>query len=367
MRSSFSKLLSLAGIELNGSRSFDIRVHDERLYKRVFADGSLGLGEAYLEGWWDCDDLSQFFFLICRSGINDKILPWQCLVHGAMARVFNLQSKRRAHHVGEYHYDIGNDLYQSMLDRNMIYTCGYWKNSANLEEAQNAKLDLVCKKLGLKPGMRLLDIGCGWGGLLKFAAENYGVSAVGVTISKEQVELGQSLCSGLDVEIRLQDYRDLNDTFDRIVSLGMFEHVGLKNYRIYLETVAKNLTPDGLFLLHTIGGNQSENMTDPWINKYIFPNGEIPSIAQIGSAMEKLFVMEDWHNFGADYDKTLLAWYENFQKNWHALESHFDPVFYRRWKYYLLSCAGSFRARNVQLWQLVLSKPGMVESYASVR
>ena len=270
--------------------------------------------------------------------------------------------------VGVKHYDLGNDLFIRMLDKNMNYTCGYWRNATNLNEAQLNKLELTCRKLMLKPNMRILDIGCGFGAFAKYAATNYGVKVIGVTISKEQCEYAKQNCSGLPVEIRFQDYRDItNEKFDRIVSLGMFEHVGHRNYRTYMEIVRNCLNDDGLFLLHTIGNNLSTVYGDEWLNKYIFPNGMLPSIAQIANASESLFVMEDWHNFGAYYDKTLLAWFENFNDNWDQLKDHYDERFYRMWSYYLLSCAGMFRARRTQLWQIVFSKLGVRGGYQAPR
>jgi cyclopropane-fatty-acyl-phospholipid synthase len=250
-----------------------------------------------------------------------------------------------------------------MLDKRMVYTCGYWKDAKTLDEAQEAKLDLTCKKLNLKPGMKVLDIGCGWGSFAKYAAEKYKVKVVGITVSKEQAVLAKALCKGLPIEIRLQDYRDLNEKFDRIVSLGMFEHVGYKNYKTYMKVVHRCLKDDGLFLLHTIGGNKSVKSTDPWIDKYIFPNSMLPSIKQMGDAIEDYFVMEDWHNFSADYDKTLMAWYNNFENSWNKLKDDYDERFHRMWRYYLLACAGTFRARKSQLWQIVLSKDGIKEGY----
>lgn len=249
----------------------------------------------------------------------------------------------------------------------MVYTCGYWKNAKDLDEAQEAKLDLVCRKIGLASGQRVLDIGCGWGSFAKFAAENYGAQVVGITVSKEQVRLAQERCAGWPVEIRLQDYRAMRETFDRVISLGMFEHVGYKNYRTYFEVARRCLKEDGLFLLHTIGGNVSAKSTDPWIDKYIFPNSMIPSAAQIAKAAEGLFVMEDWHNFGADYDKTLLAWYQNVESHWLELSTRYDERFHRMWRYYLLSCAGSFRVRVNQLWQIVYSKQGVQGGYTAIR
>jgi cyclopropane-fatty-acyl-phospholipid synthase len=254
-----------------------------------------------------------------------------------------------------------------MLDTRMVYSCGYWKNATTLDAAQEAKLDLICKKIGLKKGMRVLDIGCGWGSFAKFAAERFKVSVVGVTVSKEQVTLAREFCKDLPVEIRLQDYRKMKESFDRIVSVGMFEHVGYKNYRTFFQVAHRCLKDGGLFLLHTIGGNFSVKGTDPWINKYIFPNSMLPSVAQISAAIESRFILEDWHGFGTDYDKTLMTWMQNFNTHWAELKQQHSERFYRMWKYYLLSSAGSFRARRNQLWQIVLSKHGVPGGYTSIR
>ena len=362
------EILSLADVKINGDRPWDIRVHNDNLYHRVFSHGSLGLGEAYMDGWWDAPVLDEFFYKILRAELDDKVSKnWRLALLFLKARLLNLQSKSRAFKIGEYHYDIGNELYSLMLGKTMAYSCGYWKNAGNLDDAQKAKLDLICKKLGLKSGMRVLDIGCGWGSFAKFAAEKYGVDVVGITVSRKQMELGRQRCRGLPVTIRLQDYRGLNETFDRIVSVGMIEHVGEKNYRTFMEIVYRSLKDQGLFLLHTIGGNVSTHSIDPWTGKYIFPNAVLPSIRQIAAATERLFVMEDWHNFGSDYDRTLMAWFDNFHSNWGKIKSNYDPRFYRMWKYYLLFCAGSFRARKNQLWQIVFSKKGVAGGYAFLR
>lgn len=361
-------ILAFADIRINGERPWDIQVHNEKLFDRVLAQGSLGLGEAYMDGWWDVQSLDQFFTRVLNARLETKIPRNIGLIFAAAkARLMNQQSKSKAFEVGEAHYDIGNDLYQAMLDTRLTYTCGYWKGATTLNEAQEAKLDLVCQKLKLKPGQRVLDIGCGWGSFLKFAAEKYGIQGVGVTVSKEQVALARELCKDLPIEIRLQDYREVKEQFDHVVSLGMIEHVGMKNYRSYMEVASQCLKDDGLFLLHTIGGNKSVTHTDAWIEKYIFPNSMLPSVAQIGTSIEGLFVMEDWHSFGAYYDHTLMAWFQNFDHAWPELREKYGDRFYRMWKYYLLSCAGSFRSRRNQLWQVVLSKHGVSGGYQSVR
>lgn len=360
-------ILSLADVRIDGDRSWDIQVHNAGFYKRVLAEGSLGFGESYMDGWWDSDDLADMISKILSANLDKKIRNFGMLSAFLRAKISNRQKKSRAFEIGEKHYDIGNDLYRAMLDKRMVYTCGYWKDASNLNEAQEAKLDLVCRKIGLKEGMKVLDIGCGWGSFAKFAAEKYKVEVVGITVSKEQVDLGNQLCQGLPVEIRLQDYRDVKDQFDRIVSLGMFEHVGVKNYRTYMELVNRCLKAGGLFLLHTIGGNRSVNSNDPWIEKYIFANSMLPSIKQIAAASEGLFVMEDWHNFGTDYAKTLQVWFDNFDSHWDKLKSVYDERFYRMWKFYLLTCLATFRVRTNQLWQIVFSKNGVTEGYESIR
>lgn len=380
-RSVIESLLSLADVKVGGERPWDIKINDQRVFARVFRDGSLGFGESYMNGWWDASAIDQLMDHIFRAELDRKVRAnWRLALAALTARAMNLQSPRRAFQIGEAHYDLGNDLYEAMLDARMIYSCGYWRDAKTLDEAQEAKLDLICQKLQLAPGLILLDIGCGWGGLAKFAAEKYGVRVVGITVSKEQAALARERCKNLPIEIRLQDYRQLNPTqpslkirggeeglFDRIVSVGMFEHVGYKNYRTFMEVARRCLKNNGLFLLHTIGGNRSVTQTDPWIAKYIFPNSMLPSVKQISAASEGVFVMEDWHSFGPDYDKTLMAWFANFDRAWPTLKAKYGDRFYRMWKFYLLSCAGSFRARKNQLWQIVFSKNGVPDGYQSIR
>lgn len=355
----FESLLNKADIEINGSRSWDLQLHDKRFIPKLITQGNLAFGEAYMAGQWDARHLDEFFFRILRHGINRQIKPRQMFADALRARLFNLQSLSRAFQVGEQHYDIGNAVYESMLDSRLTYTCGYWKNAANLEQAQTNKLDLVCKKMALQPGMKILDIGCGWGSFMGYAAEHYGVECVGVTVSKEQSNWAKRHYKALPLTFWLQDYREVQGQFDRIVSLGMFEHVGRKNHRAFMEMAHRCLKDQGLMLLHTIGKNNRCSVPDAWIDRYIFPNGDLPSMGQIGDAADNLFVSEDVHNFGADYDKTLMAWHRNFEMAWsEKLADKFDTRFYRMWRYYLLSCAGAFRARNIQLWQWVFSPGG---------
>ncbi len=362
-----SEILKIANIYVNGDNSPDLQVYDERFYNRVLSNGTLGFGESYMDGWWSTNDLPELTRRLVFAELSKKITRINFLPYILKSKITNMQSVKRAFEVGKKHYDTGNDLFEKMLDTRMVYTCGFWRNASTLDEAQEAKLDLVCKKINLQKGDKVLDIGCGFGSFAKFAAERYGAEVVGITISKEQFKFAQENTKGLPVEIRLQDYRNLSETFDKIVSIGMFEHVGIRNYREYMTQVNRSLKDGGLFLLHTIGNNESVTITDPWINKYIFPNGMIPSIQQIGKSIEGLFVMEDWHNFGADYEKTLMQWFSNFDVAWTELKGNYDERFYRMWKYYLLTCAGGFRSRHIQLWQIVLSKKGISGGYVRIQ
>lgn len=364
------ELLARADVQVNGNRPWDMRVNNARAFRRILTQWSLGAGEAYVDGDWDCERLDMMFERLIRADLDRNVprsarlaLLWESL----RQRLFNLQSVDRAHQVGEHHYDAGNDVFEAMLDSRMIYSCAYWAHADDLEQAQAHKLEMICRKLELGAGETLLDIGCGWGGLARHAAEHHGVRVTGITVSREQLALAQRRCEGLPVTLLLQDYRSLQGSFDKIVSVGMFEHVGLKNYGTYFDTVRRLLAPDGLFLLHSIGVDRRAPHTDPWIERYIFPNGKLPSPAELGAALEGRFIIEDWHNFGPDYDRTLLAWAERLDAAWQRLASRYDEGLRRTFRYYLLSCAGFFRARQGQLWQLVLSRPERHGIYRSFR
>lgn len=365
-RARLQELLSHADIMIDGDRLWDPRVKDERFFDIAFA-GSLAIGEAYVDGLWECDDLAELVARFRQASLDERFQIGADGLRVMMARLKNMQSRMRSVDMGKRVYDGAIDLFQAMLDPRMVYSCAYWARASNLAEAQEHKLDLACRKLGLKPGMRVLDVGCGWGGFVGCAADKYGVQAIGITISKEQADYARKRYAGLDVEIRYQDYRDVTGSFDRVFSAGMFEHVGPRNHRVFFETIERVLKSDGLFLLHTVGGNRSLHSVDSWIDKYIFPDAVMPSASQVTHAIEKLFVVEDWHNFGPDYDKTLSAWFQNFDRNYHTIKDKYDERFYRMWKFYLLTCAGTFRARVNHVWHFVLSKKGLRGGYEAVR
>jgi cyclopropane-fatty-acyl-phospholipid synthase len=381
------EILQKAGVQLDGPNPWDPKINyqkttKEKLVKRILSGGSLAAGESYMDGEWDCEQLDVLIYKVFTAKLDvGQLFDREMFTDILMGKFFNYQSIKRAFQVGEEHYDIGNDLYDAMLDKSTkSYTCAYWKNAENLDEAQIAKLDLVCRKLQLKPGERVLDIGCGWGNFMCYAAEKYGVKCVGLTVSKEQAKQGKILAGDLPVEFVLTDYRlyTAKEKFDKIVSIGMFEHVGYKNYRAFMEVAERNLKDNGLFLLHTIGNAKTVSRGDAWVSKYIFPNGFLPSISQIVNAFKEkvafftkpLFQLEDWHNFGIYYDLTLMEWYKNFDKAFPELSRtnvKYDQRFYRMFKYYLLTCAGMFRARHIHLWQIVLSKDGVPGGYESIR
>ena len=364
------ELLALANITLNGPDPWDIQVHDERFYQRALGHGSVGVGESYMDGWWDAADLNEFFYRIHRADLSKHVRSLELIWLGVKSAVFNLQRKSSSKQVARQHYDIGNDLYHVMLDRNMQYTCAYWKNADNLDDAQESKLHLICRKLHLRPGMRVLELGGGFGGLGRFMAKEYGCEVVIYNISRAQVKFGREFCADLPVRIEEKDYREAiheKAHFDRVAAIGLCEHIGYRNYRPFLQLVRAKLKDTGLFLLHTIGSNYSRTSTDPWIDKYIFPNGMLPSVTQLGRAMENLFVVEDWHNFGPDYVKTLMAWWKNFETRYCTLDkTRYDQRFFRMWKLYLMMSAAGFRSRRMQLWQVVMST-GAITGYEPVR
>lgn len=359
-----TRMLEMADIDINGDRAWDIKVHNENLYARVVTGGTLGFGDSYMDGWWDCDAIDVMIYKVVQKKLEHYFsVTVPVFVNCLLNLVFNLQTRRRAGIVAKKHYDFSNEMFESMLGKSMAYSCGYWSDAENLDDAQFRKMDMICKKIDLKEGMRVVDIGCGWGSLARYMAEKYGARVTGVSVSKNQIEYARSISCNGKVEWKLQDYRLLEGTFDRVVSVGMFEHVGRKNYKIFMDKTREILEDDGMFLLHTIGSNSKKTGVDPWIAKHIFPNGMLPTLSCIGNACSGRYVMEDWHNFGADYDRTLMAWHERFEAGYEANEFECDERARRMFRYYLLSCAGAFRARDLQVWQVMLSPCGVPGGY----
>jgi len=368
---SIRSILNAADIRIGGERPWDLQLHHgKQLWSAVLSRGSLGFGEAYMAGLWDCQALDQLFTRLLLAGADQRLAGGNgCrqLLLGLRERLVNLQSIRRATRVARQHYDIEPQVYAAMLDPWWQYSCGYWERARSLEEAQQHKLAMVAAKLRLRSGMRVLDIGCGWGGLAAYLARHHDVAVTGITLSDEQLAKARSHWGHLPVRFERCDYRQLElleqAPFDRVVSVGMFEHVGPRNARRFFQAVRRCLRQDGLALLQTIGARCTTSATDGWIDAHVFPHGRLPSPTQLSRALENQFLIEDLHNFGLDYDHTLMAWYSRFEAAW----SELAPVLARRWgaegaagfrrfwRYYLLCCAAFFRSRQGQLWQLVLS------------
>ena len=362
-----TELLRAADVQIDGGRPWDVQVKDRRFFDRVLGRCSLGLGESYMDGWWDVERLDEFFNRTLRVRLHKRIRDPRLAGSWLRARLYNLQSPVRSRRVAEIHYDLGNRFYERMLDPWMQYTCAYWRCAGDLAAAQEAKLELICQKLHLQPGDSVLELGGGWGGFARFAAERHGCKVTVYNISRHQVEFARAFCRDLPVEIHHADYREAVGTYDKVVSIGLCEHVGVRNYRGFFDLQRRLLRKDGLMLLHTIGCNVTKRTSDPWFTKYIFPGGQLPSLPQLMTAIEGRFVVEDLHNLGADYDRTMMAWYDNFTTHWPEFQEQYGDRFQRMWTYYLLSCAGSFRARNIQLWQLVCSPDGVPGGYLPVR
>jgi cyclopropane-fatty-acyl-phospholipid synthase len=341
--------------------------------------GMYELGEAYIRGEWKSHNLTELLYRLFTQdpelGVTFSKVSPGFLSYVILDRFKNSQVGDGAYEVARKHYDLGNDLFSAMLDSDtMTYTCGYWNEATTLRDAQIAKIDLLCRKLGLRPGMTVLDIGCGWGNFAQYAASRYGVSVVGLTVSKEQAALARERCAGLDVKIVLEDYQKYSGSFDRIVSIEMIEAVGRKNLPTYFGMVERCLKPNGLFGLQVISAETFTRYSVAaldqyilWLRKRIFPNGYLPTLPQLIAPARGTMVLEDLHNFSADYAKTLNAWAENFELAWPTLKEKYGEPFRNMWLYYLSGCEALFQARMVQLYQIVYSKGGVPGGYLSVR
>jgi cyclopropane-fatty-acyl-phospholipid synthase len=360
--------VSLEAEFLDSLPSAVLKVIDHPLaLKRCKADGVLGLGESYIKGLWETPKLDDFMYSVFTSpGPHPgRQIIVRSILHVIREKLFDAQAGLGAFNIGRRHYDLGNNLFEAMLDKSMTYTCGYWKEADTLDEAQEAKLELICNKLSLEPGMHILDIGCGWGNFAHYAAETYGVRVTGITVSEEQATVAESRCQGLPVEIRLQDYRTVEGKFDHVVSIEMIEAVGRRNLPKYFSLIRRVLKDEGYFLLQAISTDTCSFTSDKrvdqflfWILKYIFPDGYLPKAEELVYPAKTGFLIEDLENLGPHYDPTLCAWARNFNDSWDDLKDSFDEEFRRCWKFYLYSCAALFRAGLVQLYQILYSKSG---------
>jgi cyclopropane-fatty-acyl-phospholipid synthase len=355
-------LLAKADIAIDGTRPWDLQVRNPQSYARILRDGAIGFGEAYMAGWLDCERFDQFAERAFRAELSTQISVRTALLQALKVRLKPLGSRARSFEIGEVHYDTGNDLFEVMLDPYLVYSCGYWLRANDLVQAQRDKLELICRKLQLEPGQRVLDIGSGFGSFARYAAEHHGVSVVGLSVSRQQIELATEICKGLPVEFRYLDYRDADEKFDRIVSIGMVEHVGRRYYRDFFAACRRCLKPSGILLLHTVGV-QHEEPTNAWFDKYIMPGVEFPTLRNIAESGADL-VIEDFQKWeGAHYDRTLMSWFDRFDSGWETLQQKYGDMFYRIWKLYLQGCAAAFRVDRMCVWQFVFSNGGLPGGY----
>lgn len=340
----------------------DIIVADDSFYYDVAVKGSLGLGEGFVSGKWTTPDLVSTIRKLSDSPLLTKVQYWLGWLYPlqwlkSLVLLVLGQTRAEAREVGSQHYDLSTAMYENMLGKPMIYSCGYWKGVDTLEDAQNQKMDLLCRKLQLKPGQSVLEIGCGWGDFAIYMANNYGVTVVGLTISENQRLTAEKRAKLAGVEDKvvflLEDYRDHTLKYDRIVSVGMLEHVSSSMLSTYFQQVHDLLLTGGLAVIHSITKKQSTSIRDPWISKYIFPNSAIPSNSSWVSALNHVALeIEDVQNIGPDYAKTLHAWYDRYTRFCDMVSSENG----RMWQFYLNCCEAQFLSRNLNVWQMVLSK-----------
>ena len=363
-----AQLLASADIHLNGSRPWDIQIKYPQTLQRLLSLGGFALGESYMDGWWECQAIDLMVERAMRAGLQEKLATPRAWWESFKVRMRPRDGVGQSRIVGRMHYAVGNQVFQAMLDPYMAHSCAYWVEGAQtLEEAQIAKLEMVCRKLQLRPGMRVLDMGCGWGSFMRYAAEHYGVTVLGLSNVPHQIELGKTLARHLPVQFELSDYAQFNtdgkSKFDRIVSIGTFEQLGQAHVAAFFETAKGCLKDDGWMLLQTQGKSNRQRLLDAWNDKYIYPQGYLPRLDEVTQASEAHFVVEDVHNIGADHDRTLLHWHQRFEMAWPQLRLSHDERFYRMWRFHLLSSAASFRTRHHQMWQLVLSPKGLHKVY----
>lgn len=352
-----ARIFSIADVAINGTRRWDIRVSDDRFFPSVLFQGSLGLGESYLRGWWTCEDLEELFYRLITGGLEriSRALPVHMI--GRLAdRFVNQQTRDKSLRVAERHYNLGNDLFLSFLGAYKNYSCGLYESTQTLDEAQVAKMEKICHELDLRPGDRLLDVGGGWGEFARFAATRHGCHVTSINIADEQIAYATEYCGDAPVEIRKCDYREISGRYNKIAVIAMLTHVGYKNYRLFMEVMSRCLEPNGLILIETVGGHVSQTNCEPWTDKYIFPGGMIPSLEQLDRSVEGLFHRTRISEFGLSYVRTLRSWHQNLLAAWPTLRHRYDDSTRLMFEYFFLSCAGAFRARDLVYWHVLLSK-----------
>jgi cyclopropane-fatty-acyl-phospholipid synthase len=350
-------VLRTAGIHLGGDQPWDVQVTDPRFYSSVLLRGSLGFGESYMRGWWHVEDLEEVAYRLSRAGLHwvARALPPH-LVALAAASFSNRQTRTDSVNLVDRHYNLGNDLFRGFLGRSMVYSCAYFDDTESLDRAQELKLDLICRRLGLKAGERLLDIGGGWGEFARHAALHYGCHVTSINIADEQIRHARERCAGLPVEIVKCDYRDLRGSFDKVAVIAMLTHVGHSNYRRFMTIVHDCLATGGRVLVETLGSRISKVNCEPWTNRYIFPGGVVPSLRQIDRAADGLLARTEVTEFGHHYVPTLRSWNANLHASWPQLAGRYPETTRLMLGYFFLTVAGAFRAGHLKYWHVQLQK-----------
>jgi len=344
-------------------------INNPEFYDRVISQGSLGLGESYMEGWWDAKDndiASCIGPMLCNELYNTIRVSPSLLLSAVATRILANGSRSRSKANIQQHYDVGNDFYELFLDTNMAYTCGYQKDKNDtIEQMQDQKHERVARKLGLKPGEHIVDLGCGFGGMLRYGAKHFGISGVGVTLSEGQHEWGNNKIKeeGLqdNIHIDLKDYRDMTGSFDHVVSIGLAEHTWQRGYETFIGKVSDLLKDGGVGLVHTIGSTAAPHeTTDAWINRYIFPDGRLPRLEELIEEMRRAgLTVGHVENLKLHYAETLRHWKEKFNRNRTAIKAigpEYNEEFLRMWDYYLQVCEAAFRYGELQLYQILFCK-----------
>jgi cyclopropane-fatty-acyl-phospholipid synthase len=346
-------------------------IENPEFFRRVLTQGNLGLGESYMEHQFEVEHgtLERFLMALARSDIEQAVRdnPRQ-VARLASIRVKNLFRGRMAN--VQSHYDLGEDLFAAFLDDSLAYSCGYQRSSSDtLAELQVNKFDRICQKLSLVPGERLLDIGCGFGGLLIHAARHYGVQCVGITISRHHHRRGREIveAQGLSgqIDIRFATHEQIPEQFDKIVSVGMMEHLSRRDYPVYIRNIKRSLTEGGAGLIHCIGCNNFRNRHDPFIQKYIFPGSGQPRLSEMALFLEKnALSILDVENMAQHYAPTLRGWQENFANNYHRLDHRkYDDRFRRMWEYYLACGIAAATASDSALYQVLFMNSRRIERF----
>jgi cyclopropane-fatty-acyl-phospholipid synthase len=364
-------LLAGADIEVGRSPSAEIIVHDDSFYRDVLTTGSLGLGDSYIDGKWDCEKIDELIYKILTLGIHQKLAPVYNIAGEIKRRALNLQSRERAKQVIEEHYDLPSEFYASFLDPYFQYTCARFEGTADLDKAQEIKMGNICKKLGLKAGDKVMDIGGGWGGLAHFMASNCGVEPTVVTLSKTQAEHIKRT-RGDEIKVQLCDYRDipdeLNGRFDAVTAVGILEHIGHQNYADFMGAVDRVLKPSGKLLIHTLYTPQSRPVSNAWLHKHIFPNGELAPREMIEENLSSDFEPADGPNgeksteepafedITPNYFPTLHTWKDRLTESQKAGKINLSEREFRKWIYYFMSCAGAIKAGHMRVGQFLYGK-----------